>query len=514
MLEFDFIIVGAGPAGCAVAGELISRSDARVLLVEAGVLTPRVPRRPAEYLSSFDSDLDWGLQTTAQSGLAGRSLRWPRGRGVGGSSLINAMIWCPPTTGDLTALIDCAGADWTAGSLRDDLREVEASMQPESPRWLSEASQRFLQAAEALAERLDGAPCIYRRANRFGRRRTSGDLLQEAVQRRSLVGGDADVRVLSGTVDAIVWDGDRAAGIRLFSDGGAVPEIVSSRKGVVICAGTIHSPTILMRSGIGPAEQLREHAIPLRSDRDDVGAKLADHLVMPVVWSTPSAARFPTEWSVADLARWMHAGTGPVASNLAEVGGFYSLKVPGDGTPAGEEIRQIQLHVTPTDYLRHPSRAAPAAMTIGVTDCAPRSRGRISLTGPRADAAPIVEPAYLTESRDMETLIAAVRFARTIAAEPPLAGWCGPERLPGSKRQDDHELARAIARYAQTLYHPVGTCRLGTDSDAVVAPDFRVHGAESLWVCDASILPMLPAANPMALVSTLGRRLARSLAGC
>ncbi|MEX0824570.1 MAG: GMC family oxidoreductase, partial [Pirellulaceae bacterium] len=472
-----------------VAGELATRTDARILLIEAGSPAPPVPRRPAEYLSSFDGDLDWALKTTKQTALAGRALQWPRGRGVGGSSLINAMIWCPPSDADLQTLVDHAGTTWNIESLRADLRGVEALVQPETPRWLSEAGRRFLQAAGSLAKTLEGEPCVYRRANRLGRRRTAGDLLQEAIRRRSQAGRDAAIQIISATVESIVWDGDRAAGVRFQRDEAGAPEIATSRHGVVICAGTIHSPAILMRSGIGPAELLDDRSIPLRVACEEVGANLADHLIMPVIWSTPAETRFPTDWSVSDLARWTHGGTGPIASNLAEVGGFFSLTTPINQAVVNGEVSHVQFHVTPTDYLRHPDPAAPAAITIGVTDCAPRSRGRVTLRDPHPHSSPSIEPNYLAEPRDMATLIAAVRFARRFAEESPLAGWCGPERFPGSKRQEDHELGRAVARYAQTLYHPVGTCRLGTDRRAVVTPDFRVRGTESLWVCDASVLP-------------------------
>ncbi|MCG8650794.1 MAG: GMC oxidoreductase, partial [Pirellulales bacterium] len=229
----------------------------------------------------------------------------------------------------------------------------------------------------------------------------------------------------------------------------------------------------------------------------EVGAQLQDHLIMPIIFRLRDRDRFPLVPTVRDIARWQMLGGGPIASNLAECGGLF-----GDG--------KFQIHVTPTHYLTHPQPDSAAAMTIGINLTCPDSRGRLWIQSADPYQPPLIEPNYLSASSDRRAMIDGVGLCRKIADREPLAGWIGEELLPGSKRQQPASIAKSLARYAQTLYHPVSTCRMGPDDEAVVDPEFQVRGTRGLWVCDASILPQLTVGNPNATVMTVAHHFAQT----
>lgn len=476
--EFDFVIVGAGSAGCVLASRLAARGT--VLLVEAGGDT-RHPHlvRPADYLKRFATADDWDFASERQPQLAGRVLRVPRGRGLGGSTRINASIWMEPTAACLTHLAAQGGRHWSADSMQRALAAVTERVAPELPRWLSPAADHFLKAAEEAGF----APLVHARMNARGRRVTAADaFLADAPATL--------VRKPNTRVRSLVFRDDRAVGIVAESPEGL--ETFHGQQDVILCSGAAQTASLLMRSGIGPAEVLRAAGVECRVDSPGVGQGLQDHLIMPVVFDVPASSRFPSAWSPRDLARWQSIGRGPAASNLAEC-----------GLIVGEAEDRLQFHVTPTDYLRYPAATAPAAMTIGVTVSQPRSRGRIWIDSPEPQQPPRIDPAYLSESRDMELLQEGVAVARRIAASEPLRSWVGAEWMPGAGKPAGEALARSVQRFSQTLYHLAGSCRMGTDEAAVVDPELRVRGVSGLRVLDASILDRVPVANPNPMVMAM-----------
>ncbi len=516
-----------------IARVLVERGF-RVGLVEAG---PPVPlrQRPAEYLAAFGSEHDWGWRSVAQPELARRQLAQPRGRGPGGSTRINAMIWYPPRAADWAMLAperDRAPAEpsprwgstlpqsreggrkslaktafqsrttaepraWEADDRgqrlwQDSLAAVTRWVQPETPRWLSEASRRFLQTSLPAVD----SPHVLRRMTRAGQRLLAADLLlplQGAIDSGQLV-------MITGQVDRVDWNGDAAVGIEVVTSGQQTAVHLPASRGVILAAGALASPCILQRSGIGPADHLRSIGIDSRADVPAVGAGLIDHLIMPLVYATPACWRHPSSPSMADLARWQHAATGPLSSNLAESAAVYRI---GDDA-------EFQVHVTPTHYLLHPSDKSPSAMTLGVNLCRPRSRGQVQVTSPQWDAMPVIDPGYLSDPQDWVDLIAAVRHGQQLAADAAWQGVLQQPLLPSGNLSDE-QLRRAIGRFAQTLYHPVASCRIGTPSSGVVDCRGRVHAAERLMVIDASVLPDIPSINPNAMVMTLAHRLAMQL---
>ncbi|TVP99270.1 MAG: GMC family oxidoreductase [Planctomycetaceae bacterium] len=517
---FDFLIVGGGSAGCVVARVLADRGW-RIGLIEPGPDQP-ASKVPADYLRAFRSAEDWDFETEPQPALAGRRIRQPRGRGLGGSTRINAMIWYPPRDVDLRRLARHGGTHWSAADLRASLTEVTTWVSPESPRWLSEASSRFLKVARPAIE----PPHAYHRMSDRSGRRTAAELLTGCDRIRRITGSVDRVLFAEGTespglAPAGAERSTRATGVWLRPDALDSPHVVSANRGVILCSGSLGSPCILIRSGIGPRDVLQTCGIRPRLLLEAVGRNLIDHLIMPCIFELPESARFAPRPTPRDLARWQVSGSGPLSSNLAEVGAIYPLVV--DDNPKIRRPRQtdtvgqtaetaIQVHVTPTHYLLHPDSRAPAAMTIGVNLCQPRSRGRVWPVSVDSTAAPSIDPGYLTSPEDLTELVAAVGVARELASSPPLASWVCGESLPGVRRDSTAATERAIRRYAQTLYHPVGTCRMSALGDGVVDPDCRVKGTHNLWVIDAAVLGDIPSVNPNATIMMLAHLAATRLA--
>ncbi len=488
MSRAQLVIVGAGSAGCVVASRLAREFGIRVALVEApSSEAPAIQRtRPASWLQQLGSGDDWSYKTQPNDHLAGRWMTWPRGRGLGGSSRINAMIWFPPTLADRTRLREASGGRWSITELESAYQSLESIVCSESPRWLSEPSRQFV---EAVRDFPAATPMVYRRLNRRGRRWLPSELLPTGKDR---------VEILRGVVDRLIWDGDNAAGVHVQGEQGSF-ELPASH-GVILAAGTIATPLILMRSGVGDRDELARHKIELRVERPAVGKRLRDHLIMPVVYEREASCKpFLARSTMRDLTRWDVMGTGPIASNLAECGGLF-------------EDRSLQLHVTPTHYLTYPMQDAVASMTIGVNLTQPESTGRVRLTSKRPCDEGLIEAGYLERESDLEETIRGVRLCREIAQRPPLCDSIRRESLPGTKRSGNDEIARAITRYAQTLYHPVGSCRMGEDADSVIDHDFAVRGGKRLWIVDASILPNLTLGNPNATVMTLAWMAAERIA--
>ncbi|TWU07959.1 Alcohol dehydrogenase [acceptor] [Stieleria varia] len=406
-------------------------------------------------------------------------MKWPRGKGLGGSSRINAMIWFPPTDHDFQMIDDLTGNRLGLSGLKQRFQVLTQRIGPESPRWTSAVCQRFLDVAQRAATQADPGPhhpMLYRRFNRSGKRWTSAQLLDAQPL------GDGRIDLVRGQVDRVVLTGDQATGVRLV-DG----EVIHARQRVILSAGSIATPTILMRSGIGDAEHLRAHGIDSIIDLPGVGRGLQDHLIMPMIFSTAPEHQFACVDTPRDLAQWQAVGGGPIACNIAECGGLFY-----DET--------IQLHVTPTHYLLFPHPKTPPAMTIGINVTRPLSQGRLRLQSSDPRAMPMIDPPYLTNPSDTETLLRGMRLARQIADEMSLAGH---EILPGAKRVDDESLIKSISRYSQTLYHPVGTCGGGNRELAVCDDRLFVRNVSGLQIVDASVFPAIPTGNPSTLVLLL-----------
>jgi choline dehydrogenase len=477
----DFVIVGAGSAGSVLAARLSEDPGARVLLLEAGGSDrAREIRIPVAFGKLFRTDCDWAYETEPEAHLGGRRLYWPRGRVLGGCSSINAQIWLPGEPADYDGWAAAGARGWSFADVWPYLQRAEQRMRVQPVRDPNPVTLAYLAAAEQAGLAGSLSPVTQRR----GRRWSAVDgYLRPAQRRRNLM---VQTRAHARRV---VFEGRRAIGVE-YVDASGGRQVVRARREVVLSAGALGSPQLLMLSGIGPADRLRELAIEVRHHAPEVGQNLQDHLAVGVVF----AAREPVTLVGADrlgnLVRWFLTGRGPLASNLAEVCGF----VRSDpGLPACD----LELIFAPYPFVRHgavhPGGRGTHACTVGAVLLHPRSVGEVRLADPDPETPIAVAPRYLSDAggADLRTLLAGLRLARQIAAQPGLAAHAGAELLPGADRTSDADLTALVEEFAETLYHPVGTCRMGDDEAAVVDPALRVRGVERLRVVDASVMPRI-----------------------
>lgn len=511
----DFVIIGVGSAGCTFYHQLAKSIQGSFVLLEAGgpkaddpapqTATAPSPHIPVHYPRLFRSPLDWNYQTVPQMNLANRKITWPRGKGRGGSSLINAMIYLPGSAGDWSALAET----WqvSPSELRQHLPHqiptadwpcaVDAEIHPLTKKFIQSCAQSHPHAPSSFLADEDYSFGIFPRTTRHGRRVNAYQafVAVAATQRR--------VQVETNThVERILFDRGRAVAVQGCSHGKSKTWIAN--RAVILCAGAIESPAILMRSGIGDAEQLYALGIQVVQDLPGVGQNLQDHLLMPVIVAStqPSLTNNPT---LEERQRFHWYGEGPLTSNIAEAGYFFHANA--------QRIPQLQIHFTPTHYLEYPLRPQPTnAFSFGLTLLQPHSRGQVRLISADASQTPLIDPAYLSNAEDLKLLSEGVDECRQLIAQEPLNNLRGSEILPGEKRATGAALERAIRAYAQTIFHPVGTCAVGSANDSVVDTQFRVHGTEGLYVVDASVFNRIPACNPAAQIMALASLAAQRVA--
>jgi choline dehydrogenase-like flavoprotein len=488
-----------------------------VLLVETGPASPswlsRVPIGIAA-LVPFRGRHNYAYQTVPQAQMDGRRGYVPRGRGVGGSSLINAMICTrgQPQDYDGWAALGCEG--WTWRDVLPVFRRIEDNARGASDwhgvggplavgdlRSPSPLSRAFVEAA---------AQCGYPRNDDFNGPRQEGVGLYQVYQRdgRRLDAGSAyldrprpNLRVLAGRpARRILFEGRRAMGVQVGDQ--ALP----ARREVIVCAGAIGSPQLLMLSGIGPAAHLRELGIAVLRDAPDVGEHLQDH----VDYITNVRVRAPgligtNPATIMRVFRSIDAyrarGEGMLTSNAAEAGGFIRSR-------AELERPDLQLHFCVGMVDDHNRRMhLSSGMAVHVCVLRPASRGRVRLAGADIADAPLIDPNFLSAPQDLALLLDGARIVERILAAPALAAYRG-RRLHGTGGEDDDGLRALIRAHADTIYHPVGTCRMGSDPQAVVDPRLRVRDVEGLRVADASIMPALISGNTQAPAAMIGERAA------
>jgi choline dehydrogenase len=480
---FDYVVVGAGSSGCALARRLSDRSGASVALIEAGAGDERPEiAAPTEYFKLWGTDVDWNYDSTPQPGTKGRVHRLPRGRVLGGTSAINGMVYLRGASSDYDSWAErgCAGWDWA--SVRAAFEDMEAVLVPAVLPEHNELCEVFLAAGEQAgfpanpffdSGTLDGVGWN-RSTIRDGRRNSSYRAFLAPVLDRP------NLTILSETtVDRLVVDGSgHVSGVEIRTGGSSSPERVSCAE-VVLCAGAFESPRILMASGIGPAAHLRAVGIEPVVDLP-VGDNLIDHLLIGVVYNS----RLPISLTHSMVTECCAFGRHSPTHNAPDIEISF-VKEANFAPPTDDGVPRYTI-------------------IPGITQ--PRSRGTVRLRSADPADPPLIDPRFLTEPEDMSSLIAGIRMVREIGRVGALDDWNDGEFFPGARVASDAELRAYIEETVSTWFHPVGTCRMGTGDDSVVDPGLRVRGTTGLRVADASIMPDIVSVNTNAASMMIGWR--------
>ncbi len=506
----DYIIVGAGPAGCLLANRLSQNPAHRVLLLEAGGQDNYAwIHVPVGYLYCIGNPrTDWCFKTEAEPGLGGRALNYPRGKVLGGCSSINGMIYMRGQARDYDGWAEQGNTGWGWSDLLPIFKRSEnhyagdSDLHSAKGEWRVEQQRLSWTLLDAFREAAaqtgipsipdfnggDNEGCSYFQVNqrRGVRWNASKAFLRPALKRPNLT-------VITGAeVSRLVFENSRASGVIARVNG--QEQTLRARREIILCCGAIGSPMVLQRSGIGPRPLLEKLGIGVRHELPGVGANLQDHLQLRLIYKVTNGQTLNqmagSLWGKMNMGlRYAFNRSGPLAMAPSQLGAF---------ARSGPEqaSANLEYHVQPLSLERfgEPLHGFPA-FTASVCDLRPQSRGTVEVRSALADAAPVIRPNYLSHETDLKVAADAIRLTRRIAAAPALARFEPVEYLPGAGLQTEEELREAASVIGTTIFHPVGTCKMGQGRDAVVDERLRVHGITGLRVVDASIMPNITSGN-------------------
>jgi choline dehydrogenase len=508
----DYVVVGGGSAGCVLANRLSEDPDVRVLVLEAGGRdrSPNI-KIPAAFAKQFHSKLDWDFATEPEPHVDGRSLYVPRGKSLGGSSSMNAMLYVRgrPLDYDLWAAQGAHGWGWedvlpyferAEGTLR-----VSAQRSPRASvaRRLIEASVAagIPRTPDCNGPEQDGVS-MFQVTQAAGRRWSAADAYLRPAS------GRPNLEVLTGArALGVVLEGERATGVRVARPRGA-EEVVRAEREVILCAGAIQSPQLLLLSGIGAPDELGAAGVAARHALPGVGRNLQDHPFVSMIWELSDTDTLYKADAPRNLAEWVLRRSGPLSSSVAEVCAFVRSR---PGLPAAD----LQYHMGAAYYEDHGAEEYDGhCAVIAPVLVTPKARGRVWLRSADPAAKPRILTNSLSEPDDVRTLVAGMRLGREIAAQPPFREAVIRELKPGPDVEDREDLEADLRRRLMLIYHPVGTCRMGdAGEEAVVDPELRVHGLEALRVVDASVMPVITGGNTNAPTTMIAERAADLIRG-
>ena len=514
MAAYDYVIVGAGSAGCVVAARLTEDPDVSVLLVEAGPADVKENIHvPAAFGSLFKTDVDWDYATAPEDGCNGRMMFLPRGKVLGGSSSINAMVYIRGAREDYDGWRDAGNAGWGYDDMLPYFKRSEDNERGESeyhgtggPLTVSDGRSRNPMSeawVEAAAEtgmplnddfngaRQDGVG-MYQVTQRGGLRcSAAAAFLRPALERPNLT-VETNLQV-----QRLLIDRGRAVGV--LADRLGEPFEALAEREVVLCAGAYNSPQLLMLSGVGPAEHLATREIEVLVDLPGVGQNLQDHLNSGVIYTTDEPVSLLLGMEPEYQQQFEQQGRGPLTSNVAEAGGFWRSREELPGA-------DLQFHAAPVMFVDE-GLGDPIAhgCSFGACLLTPNSRGSVTLRSNDPSAKPWIRHNFLAEEDDVRVMMAGLRLTMDMAKAPALTRYC-QEPFVAPESGDEDALRTHLARRSQTLYHPVGTCSMGSGPEAVVDAHLRVYGVEALRVVDASVMPVVPRGNTNAPTIAVAER--------
>lgn len=521
-MDFDYIIVGAGSAGAVVASRLSENPAARVLLIEAGGSGKHLNIQiPAAFAKQFTTKHDWNYRTEPEPHLDGRSIYHPRGKMLGGCSGQNAMIYIRGNKSDYDGWAAGGATGWSYDEVLPYFRKSERNSRganafhgvdgpqyiedPRSPNPLSDKIvEAMVSAGIPRNQDFNGAEQVgaglYQVTQHRGRRWTTNDgYLAKQSKRPNLTVWT------ESTVHRVRIESGRAAGVDVVRNGRV--EKVQARTEVILSAGAFGTPQLLMLSGVGPAEHLREHGIDAVVDNANVGAHLMDHPMYLLNFESTATGTLADAEKPIQLVNYLARRRGLLTSNIGEAGAFFH-------TRSGDDAPDMQFIGAPGFFWNHGFESHPRpAFAIGCSLVGPTSRGQVRLRSANPNDHASVRFNYFADPADMTAMMAAVERAREVAAAGPLKAVAGVELHPGPSVKTPAELEAEIRRTVEHTYHPSCTARIGSEADGVVGADLKVHGIEGLRVADASVFPVVPHGNTHAPTVMVGEKAADLIRG-
>ncbi len=521
-MNYDYIIIGAGSAGCVLANRLSEDAKTNVLLLEAGAPDKKQEIHiPAAFSKLFKSEVDWNYETEPQTNLNDRRLYQPRGKMLGGSSSMNAMIYIRGHRTDFDRWSELGNDGWSYREVlpyfkkaenqergADEFHSTQGLLNVADLCLVNPLSHAFVEAGRELGfpanYDFNGAKQegfgVYQVTQKGGKRCSAAAAYLKPILNRS------NLTVLTkAQVTRLNLTGNRVSEVEFLHDG-KTKTVIAERE-VILSGGSFNSPQLLMLSGIGSSEKLEKHGIPVKINLPGIGENLQDDLFTTVTFKCLQPVTLANAESKLNIAKYLLFKKGQLTSNVAEAGAFIK-------TDSAQTIPNLQFHFGPVYYLDHGFTVPEGhGFSIGPTLIRPKSRGFVKLRSNDAFAAPIIQPHYLENTADLDLIAEGVRLAFELAETKAFAPFRGEiyhhDTVNKVNRNSTKpQLAEFVRNNCETLYHPVGTCKMGADDMAVVDSDLKVHGTDNLRVVDASIFPEAIGGNPNAAVIMIAEKAA------